>query len=293
MHRALHFALFSIVVLVTPATAEETYPTHPDSLRNPDVPRGTVTRNEWNDSKIFPETSRTYWVYVPAQYDGSEPAAVMVVQDGHAYVSEERGYKLPIVFDNLIARGDMPVTIAIMINPGHIGENAPRENGWGKRNHRSIEYDTLSDDYARFLTEEILPEVEKDYRLTNDPEMRAICGDSSGGICAFTVAWERPDAFRKVISHIGSFTNIRGGHVYPAHIRKGDLRPIRVFLQDGSNDLDNPHGNWWLSNQQMAKALAFRDYDYKFVTGEGGHSGKHGAAIFPETLKWVWRDWKE
>ena len=140
---------------------------------------------------------------------------------------------------------------------------------------------------------EILPEVEKTYKLSKDPEMRGICGISSGGICAFTVAWERPDQFRKVLSHVGSFTNIRGGHVYPALIRKRkDVLPIRVFLQDGSNDLDNEHGNWPLSNQQMAKALEFRKYDYKFVYGDGGHNGNHGGAILPESLRWLWRDWK-
>src|SRR5207253_11280072 len=157
------------------------------------------------------------------------------------------------------------------------------------RNNRSYEYDRLGGDYARFLTEEILPAVAKDYRLTDDPEQRAICGISSGGICAFTAAWERPDYFRKVLSHIGSFTNIRGGHNYPAFIRKTERKPIRVFLQDGSNDLNNLHGNWPLANQEMASALQFTGYDYKFVLGDGAHSGKHGGTIMPETLRWLWR----
>ena len=139
--------------------------------------------------------------------------------------------------------------------------------------------------------EEILPEVGKKYNLTKDPAGRAICGMSSGGICAFTVAWERPDAFRKVLSQIGSFTNIRGGHVYPALIRKTEKKPIRVFLQDGSNDLDNLHGNWPLANQEMAAALKFMGYDYQFVLGDGAHSGKHGGAILPDSLRWLWRDY--
>jgi enterochelin esterase family protein len=133
----------------------------------------------------------------------------------------------------------------------------------------------------------------KTYNIDPNPEMHAIMGASSGGIAAFTVAWEKPDAFRKVISHIGSFTNIRGGYVYPALIRgtKENPKPLRVFLQDGSNDLDNLHGNWPLSNQDMAAALKFAGYDYQFVLGDGGHSGKHGGSIFPETLRWLWRDW--
>jgi enterochelin esterase family protein len=137
--------------------------------------------------------------------------------------------------------------------------------------------------------EEILPEVGKEYKLTEDPDGRAICGISSGGICAFTVAWQRPDAFRKVLSHMGSFTNIRGGHVYPALIRSTPAKPIRVFLQDGINDLDNQHGNWWLANLEMDAALKFKQYDYKFVGGTGKHSGKHGGAILPDSLRWLWR----
>ncbi|MDB5385990.1 MAG: putative esterase [Planctomycetaceae bacterium] len=181
----------------------------------------------------------------------------------------------------------MPVTIGIFINPGHKGDDIPAI-AWSA-NNRSFEYDTLSDQYARFLIEEILPEVGKTYKLTDDPNKRAICGISSGGICAFTVAWQRPDAFRKVLSHVGSFTNIRGGHVYPALIRKTENKPLRVFLEDGSNDVDNEHGNWWLANLQMEKALQFKKYDFKFVGSDGGHNGEHGGAILPESLIWLWR----
>jgi len=168
------------------------------------------------------------------------------------------------------------VTVGVFINPG-------------QPNNRSFEYDTLSDQYARFLLEEILPEVGKKHKLTDDPECRAICGISSGGICAFTVAWQRPDAFRKVLSHVGSFANIRGGHVYPSLIRSTPKKPIRVFLQDGDKDLDNAWGNWWLANLEMEAALKFKHYDTKFVGGTGGHSGKHGGAILPDSLRWLWR----
>jgi enterochelin esterase family protein len=180
-----------------------------------------------------------------------------------------------------------------MIDPGFTSE-LPEKRGWRPRpENRSREYDTVSGDYAEFLLTEILPEVERDYRITSNPDLRAICGNSSGGICAFSVAWHRPDQFRKVLSHIGSFVNIRGGHHYAAMIRKTDPKPIRVLLQDGENDLDNQHGNWPLANQQMAKSLAFADYDYKFVFGTGAHNGNHGGAIFPDSLRWLWRGWKD
>src|SRR6185436_7509685 len=166
------------------------------------------------------------------------------------YADEKGQFRVPIVFDNLIHRGEMPVTIAIFINPGEKGEKL-QENPW-KGNNRSFEYDSLGPQYAKFVIDEILPEVGKTYKLTSDPEERAICGISSGGICAWTVAWERPDVFRKVLSHVGSFTNIRGGDVYPGLIRKTERKPLRVFLQDGEGDLDNLHGNWPLANREMA-----------------------------------------
>ncbi len=275
------------IAVTTISVAEENYSLGPDSQRQEGVPRGTVTKHEWK-SNVFPGTVREYYVYVPAQYDDKTPAAVMVFQDGHAYVKEDGEERAPIVFDNLIRKKEMPVIIGIFINPGQNGDKLP-DNPW-QGNNRSFEYDTLSDQYAKFLLEEILPEVGKQYKLTDDPKMRAICGMSSGGICSFTVAWQRPEAFGKVLSQIGSFTNIRGGHVYPALIRKTKpVKPIRVFLQDGSGDLDNEHGNWPLANQEMALALKFAGYDYKFEYGTGAHNGKHGGAILPDSLRWLWR----
>jgi enterochelin esterase family protein len=253
-----------------------------------DVPRGRVEGPFVFKSKVFDNTVRQYWVYVPAQYDAARPAAVMVFQDGHKYVNVEQEYRAPVVLDNLIHKREMPVTIGIFINPGHAGAELPADPWRGS--NRSLEYDSLSEQYARFLAEEMLPEVGTKYRLTADPEARAIVGASSGGICAFTAAWERPDLFRKVVSHIGSFTNIRGGHVYPALVRKSSKRPLRIFLQDGSNDLDNAHGSWPLANQEMAAALKFRGYDHRFEYGDGAHTHKHGGSLLPETLRWLWRD---
>ena len=258
----------------------------PDSVRQPGVPLGTVTQHQWT-SQIFEKTQRDYWLYVPEQYDGQTPAGLMVFQDGHAYVDEAGAFRVPIVFDNLIHKGTIPVLIGLFINPGH-RSSTPPSNPW-RTDNRSFEYDSLSDQYVRFLSEEMIPAVGEQIALSDDPKMRAICGMSSGGICAFTAAWQRPDLFHKVLSHVGSFTDIRGGHVYPSLIRKWAKRDIRVFLQDGSNDLDVAAGNWWLSNLQMEAALKFRGYDYRFAGGTGGHDGEHGGMILPESLEWLWR----
>jgi enterochelin esterase family protein len=266
--------------------AQEPYQLGPDSHRQEGVPQGAVTQHRWAESKIFPGTVRDYWVYVPAQYDGSQPACLMVFQDGRTYVNEAGDFRTTIVFDNLIHKKQMPVTIGLFINPGEIPPSAP---GALPRRNRSFEYDSLGDQYARFLIDEMLPLVGKQYKLSADPDCRAIAGISSGGICAWTAAWERPDVFRKVLSHVGSFTNIRGGHVYPFLIRKMEHKPIRVFLQAGENDLDNLFGSWPLANREMASALKYANYDYQFVIGHEGHNGKHGGAILPEALRWLWR----
>ncbi|MDB6005876.1 MAG: esterase, partial [Prosthecobacter sp.] len=256
----LAVASLFLASLAHAAPQDDQYVLGPDSQVKEGVPQGKVTQMPaWANSKIYPGTTRDWWVYVPAQYKAETPANVMVFCDGGGFVKNDGQFRVPVVFDNLIAKGEMPVTIAIFINPGVFPTTNPKEK---PRSNRSFEYDSLGDLHARFLIEEILPEVSKSYKLTEDPEGRAICGNSSGGICAFTVAWERPDAFRKVVSHIGSFTNIRGGYVYPALIRKTEKKPLKVFLQDGKNDLDNQFGNWPLANQDMAASLKFAGYDY-------------------------------
>lgn len=273
------------------ALAVDDYKLCPEATPGADVPRGKVTEHVFSESKIFAGTSRKYWVYVPAQYDAKTPAAVMVFQDGQWYQDAKGGWKVPAVFDSLIHSKVMPVTIGVFIQPGEFPNQLDKA---GKpRPNRSFEYDTLSATYARFLELEILPEVAKSWKLRTDAAGRGICGISSGGICAFTVAWERPDLFRKVLSHVGSFTNIRGGDAYPGLIRKNDVKPIRCFLQDGSGDLDNLHGSWPISNQQMASALRYMNYDYKFAFGDGGHNGKHGGALLAESLRWLWRGWEK
>ncbi len=182
----------------------------------------------------------------------------------------------------------MPVTIGLFVNPGHKGKKLP-ENAWEASN-RTHEYDQMNDRYVRFLLEELIPEVQKRYRLASSPKQWAIAGISSGGIAAFSAAWHRPDEFGLVMTHVGSFTNIGGDHLYPSMIRATTAKPIRVFLQDGSSDLDNMYGNWFLANQQMAAALKFKGYAVKFAAGSGGHNGKHGGSIFPQSLRWLWKE---
>ncbi len=258
-----------------------------DSRRKGQVPRGVVTGHVFRSS-IFGGTRRDYWIYVPKQYDPTTPAALMVFQDGHLYVDEGGPFRVPIVFDNLIHEGAMPATIGLFINPGHSGKSPP-ESAFDSDN-RSYEYDSLTEKYSRFLIEEMIPELGRHWKVSSDPSRRAIAGFSSGGICAFTAAWQRPDQFHKVMSHCGSFTDIRGGHNYPFYLRQWAKRPLKVFLQSGENDLETQFGNWWLGNLQMASALKWRNYDYEFVGGKGGHDGEHGGAILPDSLRWLFRD---
>ncbi|MEO8428255.1 MAG: alpha/beta hydrolase-fold protein [Verrucomicrobiota bacterium] len=266
----------------------------PDSQRKEGVQRGKLTDYDWKESKVFPGTIRHYSIYVPRQYDPDKPAALMVFQDGHTYLKEDGDFRVPIVFDNLIQTKEMPVTIGVFIDPGFKHTEFPAERGWKPEpENRSFEYDSLSPAYSEFLLAEILPEVRKQYRITDDPEGHAICGISSGGICAWTVAWIRPDQFRKVVTHVGSFTNIRGGNKYPELIRGVDPKPIRIFVQDGANDnrSQRPGWNWVIGNLNLVAALEEKDYDYKYVFGEGSHNGNHGGTIFPDTMRWMWRDY--
>ncbi|MGI9219619.1 MAG: alpha/beta hydrolase [Woeseiaceae bacterium] len=280
-----HFFLTLMFALgVSTVGAAEVYELGPDSKRQEGVPQGTVTKHQWTDSQIYPGTETEYWVYVPSQYTDEQPAAVMVFQDGEAYVHDKGDMRAPIVMDNLIHQSRMPVTIAVFINPSK--KEQPGDQ-------RENQYVPISDSYASFVLDEILPQVEKNYTLVDEANGRAIAGMSDGGLAAFTVAWHRPDAFSKVVSHIGSYTRLRGGSEYPYLIRRtrGNPKPIRVFLQDGLNDLNLFEGNWTLANMAMASALQFGRYDYRLEMGDQGHTLTHGGAILPETLHWIWRDY--
>jgi gluconolactonase len=275
--------------LICSTLSGQEYKLGPDSQVKPDVPHGKVTKYSWSASRIYPGTTRDYWVYVPAQYDAAKPACLMVFQDGGGMVNEKGGWRVPVVFDNLIAEKAMPVTIGVFINPGVMlaKDPATQQSRFG----RSYEYDALGDRYARFLLEEILPQVSKEYNISSNPDDRGLAGSSSGGIASFVAAWSRPDSFHRVLSCIGSFTNLRGGDVLPDLIRKMEPLPLRIFLQDGSKDQSIYGGNWYLANQEMYSALQFAGYDVQFVVGTLGHSGQQGGAILPETLRWLWRDY--
>lgn len=262
------------------------YQLGPNSKRQQGVPKGVVTKFEWKSSVY--NNFREYYVYVPAQYDSAKPAALMVFQDGHAYVSDSGDQRVCIIYDNLIYQKRLPVTICIFVNPGHVSKDYPANRF--RASNRAEEYDVLNDTYASMLMDEIIPEVEKKYNINKDPSMHGIGGLSSGAICAFTAAWEHPEYFSKVLSQIGSYTNIRGGNNYPSIIRKHKRKNIKIFMQDGVNDLDNEHGNWWLANLEMEAALKYKGYEFKFVKGTGTHSGRHGGSIMPEALIFLWSD---
>ena len=265
------------------------YALGPDSQRQPNVPQGVVTKYTWSTSTIYPGTTRDYWIYVPAQYTATKPACVMIFQDGGGMADPSGGWRVPIVMDNLIAKGDMPVTIGVFINPGVLAALSPDTQQ--NRFNRSYEYDALGDRYARFLIEEILPEVAKLYNISSDPNDRAIAGSSSGGIAAFNAAWQRPDQFHRVMSFIGSFTNLRGGDELATLIRKTEPKPLRVFLQDGNADQNIYAGSWYLGNQQIFSALQYAGYESDFVTGTEAHNAKQGGAILPDALRWLWKDY--
>jgi enterochelin esterase family protein len=297
--------LVALAVVLTGAGAfaqgtDAYYKLGPDSLPQEGVPRGKLEGPFTLPCKVYPGTAHTYWVYVPAQYDKSKPAALMVFNDGQAFKNEKGDIRAQNVLDNLIYRREVPVMIGVFINPGKRPEQPePNPREWGDRTtNRPAEYNTPDDKYARVICDELLPALHKSYNISKDPEQHAIGGASSGAIAAFMVAWERPDQFRKVISLIGSFVNLRGGHVYPERVLASDKKPIRVFFQDGRNDNRgtgrgrkyDPQRDWFFQNVRLVGALTKKGYDVNYVWGIGGHSPRHGGAILPDMMRWLWRD---
>ena len=262
---------------------QEQYPVHPDSKKQDGVPSGKVTQAKFANSTVYPGTSRDYWIYVPAQYKPSQLASLMVFQDGEAYVNSATFNAL----DNLIHRGEIPVMIGVLVNPGVV--QAQNENAQARFN-RSLEYDDMSNRYSRFLVDELLPHIERTHGVTfsPDPNQRGITGASSGAICAFNVAWHRPDSFRRVYSTIGTYVGLRGGNEISTLIRKTEPKPLRIFLQGGENDLNIYGGDWWIANQMIQRAFKFSGYELNHVWGKGGHNRKHGNAIFPDAMHWLW-----
>ena len=276
------------------------YKLGPDSLPQDGVPKGDVKGPFTLPSEAYPGTQHTYWVYVPKQYDPKIPAALMIYNDGQAYMNPEGDVRAHNVMDNLIYRREIPVMIGVFINPGRRPDQPePNAKEWGDRTtNRPQEYNALDDKYARVIGDELMPALYKDYNISKDPNLHGIGGASSGGIAAFTVAWHRPAQFRKVLSIVGSFTNIRGGHAYADIVRSGDKRPIRIFMQDGRNDNrgQRPGGeydekrDWFFQNVRLMKALTEKGYEVNYSWGIGKHGQKQGGMMVPEMMRWLWRD---
>jgi len=277
------------------------------------VKQGTLTPKLTISSYIYDDMKADYWIYVPAGYDPSVPAALMVFQDGEAYIHREHESQPLNVIDNLIALKKIPMMVCVFVNPGKLEGPAGNPTyefikAYGEKWHRTLDdsmrstlYDTVSDRYARFLRDELLPQVAAKYPLRKDAYSRAITGLSSGGICSFNAAWQMPDQFSRVITWIGSFTSIQwketmgltdGGQDYAEKVLREPARNIRVWLQDGSNDMENTnYGSWPLANIRMANALKLKGYDFHFSFGKGSHHPGHGEAEFPEEMIWLWRDY--
>ena len=272
----------------------------PDSLEQEGVPKGTIKGPFTLPSEVFPGTTHTYWVYVPAQYDPKVPASLMIFNDGQALMAPEGDARAQNVMDNLIYRREIPVMIGVFINPGRTAEQPePTPRDWGDRNtNRPTEYNSLDDRYPRVIVDELLPVLYKGYNISKDPEQHGIGGASSGAIAAFTVAWERPDHFRKVLSIAGSFVNLRGGDAYADIVLKAEKKPIRIFMQDGRNDnrgqrRDGQYDqrrDWFYQNVRLMKALTAKGYEVNYTWGIGRHGQKQGGAIMPEMMRWLWRD---
>ena len=284
----------------TKPNPDSQYRLGPDSLPHDGVPKGEIRGPFVIPSQVYPGTQHTYWVYVPAQYSAALPASLMIFQDGQAFKDENGDMRAQNVMDNLIYRREIPVMIGVFINPGRSPQQAEPspKTGWGDgTTNRGTEYNTPDDKYARVITEEIMPALEKDYNISKDPEQHGIGGSSSGAIAAFMVAWERPNAFRKVLSNVGSFTNIRGGDVYAERVMKSKKKPIRIFLCDGRNDnrgvrngVYDVRWDWFYQNVRLERALEKKGYDVNYSWGMNNHGQKFGGAIMPEMMRWLWRD---
>ena len=266
----------------------------PDSMPQPGVPQGEIRGPFKVDSNIFPGTLHDYWVYVPAQYDPTVPASLMIFNDGQAFKDEAGDIHAQHVMDNLIYRREIPVMIGVFINPGRTAQQPMATLAeWGDRSsNRPAEYNTPDDKFARMIVEEVMPVINKDYNISKDPEQHGIGGSSSGAIAAFMTAWERPNEFRKVLSNVGSFTNIRGGYVYPERVLAAEKKPIRVFFCDGRNDnrVTDEKRDWFFQNVRLMKALTEKGYDVNYTWGMNAHGQKMLGHVMPEMMRWLWRD---
>jgi enterochelin esterase family protein len=273
-----------------PIGAYEVASYNPDSYPLPGVPQGKLSGKKTLTSQVYPGMTANYWVYVNPGADMTNGAPLMVWQDGETIVGNQDllRLRLQIVSDNLVAKGLIPPMVHVLIQPGT-----------GQPRMRSIQYDTVSDTYGKYLLEEILPDVEKTYKLRSDAYSRAIAGASSGAICAFNVAWYYPEQFSRVLSHIGSYTalqwrpeeNLDGGYIVSHKVGREERKNLRVWLSDGSDDNESRAGSWPLNNIELANALKQRGYDFHFRFGTSLHAIAQGAMDLPESLVWLWRDY--
>jgi enterochelin esterase-like enzyme len=272
------------------------YKLGPDSLPMEGVPKGKFSEARIIPSQAYPGTQHTYYVYVPAQYDPAKPVALMIFNDGQAMMKEPGSVQGHNVLDNLIYRREIPVMIGVFINPGRRPDQPePPEpgGGWGDQTtNRPTEYNTPDDKYARVVVDELMPALRKDYNISPDPDLHGIMGASSGGCAAFAVAWFRPNDFRKVITIVGSFTDLRGEYIYPELVAESEKKPMRIFMQDGRNDNRNanPKRDWFFQNVRLMKALTAKGYEVNYSWGMNNHGQSMGGAIFPEMMRWLWRD---
>jgi len=257
----------------------------PDSTRRPEVPRGETIELRWDDSRSYPGTSRTIWIHVPAAYDPAEPAGLLVFQDGWWYLDADGEIRGGIVLDNLVHDGQIPVTVGVFVDPGVYDDVTDPV----RRKNRNAEYDASDDRYATFLLDEVVPEVRRRFAITDDPERWGIVGGSSGGNCALTAAWHRPDRFRRSLGLVSSFAQMPGGNPYPALLPTTPRKPLRILLQAAHRDLgwDRPEHNWFAENLRVTAALVEAGYDVRLVVGDGGHSPNHGGTLLPDALRWL------
>jgi enterochelin esterase family protein len=298
----LLFAVFAVagIAVAQAPNPNSQYRLGPDSMPQDGVPKGEIRGPFTLPSQVYAGTQHTYWVYVPAQYDPAVPASLMIFQDGQAFKDPDGDIRAQNVMDNLIYRREIPVMLGVFINPGRTPEQPePNPKEWGdKTTNRPTEYNTPDDKYARVIVDELMPVLYKEYNISKDPDQHGIGGSSSGAIAAFAVAWERPNDFRKVLSNVGSFVNLRGGDVYPERVLATEKKPIRVFLCDGRNDnrgsyKDGPYDprrDWFLQNVRLMKALTSKGYDVNYAWGINLHGQKMGGAILPDMMRWLWRD---
>jgi gluconolactonase len=258
----------------------------PDSQVQPDVPKGMLTAAVLAPGKIYPGVPHNYQVYVSARVDPAKPAPYMIFLDGNGFAGN--GMRIPVVLDNLIAKGELPPMAAIFITPGVLAPTSPGTQL--ARFSRDWEYDDVRPNFSRFLIEELIPEVAKKVNLSTNPDDHAIGGSSTGAVGAFMAAWYRPDVFHRVVYFIGTFVDMRGANQAPFWIRKTEPKPLRIFLQDGSADLDSYAGNWPLQSQSMDAAMNFAGYDHKFDYYQGeAHSTRLASEKMPDILRWLWR----